>query len=361
MPGKKLLVADDSLTIQKVIRLALSNEGYEIQAVSDGNDAIQQILLSRPDIVLIDVSLPSQTAFEVKREINSHGDLEEVRFVLMSSAFEKVDEAQASEVLFHGRLTKPFDPAHLRQVLVDVLAQVTAKRMEKTSILQRPQEEMSLPSPPDHLGDALDDSLSDALPRELSDEVEKEDVHSNWDHPGILPDDLPPLPPDEREAVRELWDSGEDLKENQFKLDPPEFPTEEPIQAPHQGGEEDIRNLMESTYKMSGMEDYQWSVQEPSLKPFPKMLEPTVPPPPLSADFNFSERVSSAAANASNSFSPSLPLQSGASISPITQEQMESLIREQVEAALTRMAQKLLPEIAERLIKQEIHKMLSEN
>ncbi|MGZ3708565.1 MAG: response regulator, partial [Bdellovibrionota bacterium] len=143
MPGKKLLVADDSLTIQKVIRLALSNEGYEIQAVSDGNDAIQQIALFRPDVVLIDVSLPGKSAFEVKRAINEQGDLEEVRFVLMSSAFEKVDEPQAEEVRFHGRLTKPFDPAHLRQVLTDVLAQVAAKRMEKTSLLSRPMPDAS--------------------------------------------------------------------------------------------------------------------------------------------------------------------------------------------------------------------------
>src|SRR5581483_5579941 len=110
MSGKKLLVADDSLTIQKVIRLALSNEGYEIQTVSDGNDAIQQISLFRPDVVLIDVALPGQTAFEVKRAINEHDDLGEVRFVLMSSAFEKVDEEQVRAVQFHGRLTKPFDP-----------------------------------------------------------------------------------------------------------------------------------------------------------------------------------------------------------------------------------------------------------
>src|SRR3954465_11142475 len=98
MPGKKLLVADDSLTIQKVIRLALSNEGYEIQAVSDGNDAIQQIALFKPDVVLIDVSLPSKSAFEVKAEINQQEDLSEIRFVLVSSAFEKVDEDQAKEV-----------------------------------------------------------------------------------------------------------------------------------------------------------------------------------------------------------------------------------------------------------------------
>src|ERR1041385_6759705 len=100
MLGKKLLVADDSLTIQKVIRLALSNEGYEIQAVSDGNDAVQQISLFRPDIILIDVSLPGKTALEVKREVNQHEDLEEVRFVLMSSAFEKVDEPAIQQVKF---------------------------------------------------------------------------------------------------------------------------------------------------------------------------------------------------------------------------------------------------------------------
>src|SRR5680860_942628 len=100
MAGKKLLVADDSLTIQKVIRLALSNEGYDIQTVSEGNDAIQQISVFRPDILLIDVSLPGKSAFEVKRAVNQLPDLHDVRFVLMSSAFETVDEPQVEEVQF---------------------------------------------------------------------------------------------------------------------------------------------------------------------------------------------------------------------------------------------------------------------
>src|SRR6185312_11433345 len=135
MAGKKLLVADDSLTIQKVIRLALSNEGYEIQAISDGADAIQQIATFRPDCVLIDVSLPTRTAFEIKREVNGMEDHHDTRFILMSSAFEKIDEAQADEVGFEGRLTKPFDPAHLRQVL--------------TEVLNAPRAPKSLPSGPE--------------------------------------------------------------------------------------------------------------------------------------------------------------------------------------------------------------------
>lgn len=125
MTAKKLLVADDSATIQKVIRLALANETYEIHAVADGSEAIQQIALFKPDIVLIDVSLSNQNAFEVKRAINQREELNSIRFILMSSAFEKVDEAQALQVGFDARLTKPFDPAHLREILLQVVSPQT--------------------------------------------------------------------------------------------------------------------------------------------------------------------------------------------------------------------------------------------
>src|SRR4051794_13610556 len=89
--AKKLLVADDSLTIQKVIKLALSGDGYEIQTVSDGTECLQQISLFRPDVVLIDVGLPGRSAFDIKKAANEDADMARVPFVLMSSAFEKVD------------------------------------------------------------------------------------------------------------------------------------------------------------------------------------------------------------------------------------------------------------------------------
>ncbi len=120
--GKKLLVADDSLTIQKVIKLALSADGYDIQTVSDGNDALQQVAVFHPDVVLIDVGIPGRTAFEVKKAMNEDPDLKRIPVVLMSSAFEKVDEAKVALLQFEGRLTKPFDPTHLRQALQQALA-----------------------------------------------------------------------------------------------------------------------------------------------------------------------------------------------------------------------------------------------
>lgn len=118
--AKKILVADDSLTIQKVIRLALSGDGYEIQTVSDGKEALEQASLFRPDIFIIDVSLPIFDAYQVREHLLQKPDLKNIPVILMSSAFEKVDETRSKQLGFAGHLIKPFDPSHLRSTLLSV-------------------------------------------------------------------------------------------------------------------------------------------------------------------------------------------------------------------------------------------------
>jgi CheY-like chemotaxis protein len=120
MNAKKILVADDSLTIQKVIRLALSGDGYEIQTVSDGKEALEQASLFRPDIFIVDVSLPVFDAYQVREQLLKKPDLKNIPVILMSSAFEKVDEARSKSLGFSGHLIKPFDPSHLRSTLLSV-------------------------------------------------------------------------------------------------------------------------------------------------------------------------------------------------------------------------------------------------
>jgi CheY-like chemotaxis protein len=120
--GKKLLVADDSVTIQKVIKLALSSEGYEIVAANGGHEVIQAIQQEQPDIVLIDASLPDMNAYDVKRAVDATGG-GRARFVLMYSAFERIDDKQADSLGFQGRLVKPFDPSNLRKLIADLLRQ----------------------------------------------------------------------------------------------------------------------------------------------------------------------------------------------------------------------------------------------
>jgi two-component system, cell cycle response regulator len=353
MAGKKLLVADDSLTIQKVIRLALSNEGYDIQAVSDGNDAIQQISIFRPDLILIDVSLPGQSAFEVKKAVNQEEDLAGTRFILMSSAFEKIDEALAKEVTFQGRLTKPFDPAHLRQVLIDVMS------------APMPARPAPPPSSQQHVREVTGEHFAPPPPPPSD------------DGSMLHEEELPPLP-----------DSA-----------PP--PNWDPVSTPPENTASEIRQLTESTIRMSHLDEYEWSVNEPSLKPLsghfdsgtnsgfvpppppaslgartmappppidlPPMAfgsssdsEPALPPPSESEnpfpDFEIETQPPSEMEMPKSDSMMMPPLPS----TPVTPHLVEELVQKQVEEVLEKMAKKMLPDIAERLIKEQIHKMLSE-
>ena len=65
LAGRKLLLADDSVTIQKVIDLTFADEGMEVITVGDGEQAIEKIEQSLPDIVLLDVFMPILNGYEV--------------------------------------------------------------------------------------------------------------------------------------------------------------------------------------------------------------------------------------------------------------------------------------------------------
>ncbi len=105
-----LLLADDSLTIQRVIDLTFAGEGVNVVAVSDGDAAIALVEREPPDIVLADVGMPGKSGYEVSRYIKSSPRLAHIPVLLLTGAFEPVDEQQAAEARCDGVLTKPFEP-----------------------------------------------------------------------------------------------------------------------------------------------------------------------------------------------------------------------------------------------------------
>jgi CheY-like chemotaxis protein len=318
MSGKKLLVADDSLTIQKVIRLALSQEGYEIQTVSEGNEAIEQILLFRPKLVLIDVTLPGKSAIEVKAAIDSKPDLAGTQFVLMSSAFETVDESSIEKAGFSGRLTKPFDPAHLRKLV--------SEGFESAGVA------MASPPPPPPL------------------QVPPVEVPTL-----SLAAATPPADP--------IWE-------------PPTL-TPPALQAGALGSSEsDIRELTQSTLKMAGLDDLDWSVSEPTKKdselpgmapipalpPFGSLSAPSLSPPSAMMASMGSDATSAYFnAHIESDLPPPVPSQPQPTESyALPTDELEALVQQQVEAALQKISRELLPQMAERIIKQEINRLLNE-
>jgi CheY-like chemotaxis protein len=118
----KLLLADDSVTIQRVIELTFADEDVIVVAVGNGQAAIDSVQRDRPDIVLADVGMPEKNGYEVAAFIKSNPALAHIPVVLLTGAFEPVDEGAARAVGCDGVLVKPFEPQIVISRVKDLLA-----------------------------------------------------------------------------------------------------------------------------------------------------------------------------------------------------------------------------------------------
>lgn len=106
--SRKLLLADDSHTIQKVVSLTFSDEGFEVVAVGDGEAALREIESGAPDIILADVFMPKLDGYEVCARVKADARFRHVPVLLLVGTFEPFDEAEARRVGADDFLTKPF-------------------------------------------------------------------------------------------------------------------------------------------------------------------------------------------------------------------------------------------------------------
>ena len=128
--GRKLLLADDSLTIQKVVSLTFTDEGLNVTTVSDGEKAIEKLEENPPDIVLADVYMPGLSGYEVCERIKSDGRFRHIPVLLLVGTFEPFDEAEARRVGADDVLTKPFQS--IRELVSKVGSLLSGRSSEKS-------------------------------------------------------------------------------------------------------------------------------------------------------------------------------------------------------------------------------------
>jgi CheY-like chemotaxis protein len=118
----KLLLADDSVTIQRVIELTFADEDVSVIAVGDGQQAIDRIEAEPPDIVLADVGMPSRDGYQVATYVKTTPRLAHIPVLLLTGAFEPVDEERARAAACDGVLAKPFEPQMVIARVKELLA-----------------------------------------------------------------------------------------------------------------------------------------------------------------------------------------------------------------------------------------------
>ncbi|MBI4264552.1 MAG: response regulator [Acidobacteria bacterium] len=139
----KLLLADDSVTIQRVIELTFSGEDVQVVTVGDGEQAIARIPAERPDIVLADIGMPKRSGYDVAAFVKGHPDLGHIPVLLLAGAFEPVDEARAEQVGCDGVLVKPFEPQQVIARVRELLEGARGTPTRATADVPRPVERLA--------------------------------------------------------------------------------------------------------------------------------------------------------------------------------------------------------------------------
>ena len=85
---KKILVADNSVTIQKIVAMAFENEDAVVEGVSKGKDAFDRMETFKPNIVLADVDMQDLTGFDLSKKIKSNPKFNATKILLLASDFE---------------------------------------------------------------------------------------------------------------------------------------------------------------------------------------------------------------------------------------------------------------------------------
>ncbi len=106
---KSVLVADDSVTIRKVIGLIFAHEDFTLTIVDNGLDAIRRARELRPDVVLADCMMPGKNGYEVAEALKNDPTTQHIPVLLLAGTFEPFDENRARSVRADGHVVKPFE------------------------------------------------------------------------------------------------------------------------------------------------------------------------------------------------------------------------------------------------------------
>ena len=130
----RILVADDNSNIQRMVGLALKDQGIDVVAVGNGEAAVRKISDIIPDLVLADVFMPVRNGYEVCQYVKTDPKLAHIPVILLVGAFDPLDEQEAQRVGADGVLKKPFVPPDpLISMVKSALARAGVAHGEGTS------------------------------------------------------------------------------------------------------------------------------------------------------------------------------------------------------------------------------------
>ena len=289
----RILVADDSITIQKIVAMAFENEDAEVEGIGDGQEAFDKVPDFKPDIVLADVDMPGLDGFELCQKIKGNSELANIKVLLLASDFEDFDEGRFKESQAENHISKPFKSDDIVQMVTKVM---TGESAVETAVLPDSVEEKDdEPSLEELLAsverlstdsmEMADDPIEDVSPPvELVESVKEEAVPPFEEHEEIIEEPSTAIDDDILSQMMQDVESeisseptpivssnddvlGEMIQEVETQLEEeipePELAPEEPVLEDEENFEEDFEIYAEvRSQKMESLDDLDSAFKE---------------------------------------------------------------------------------------------------
>ncbi len=117
----KILIVDDNQDSRELVMKVLGGKGYELIEALDGEDALAQVQVVRPDLILMDISLPKIDGHEVTRRLKSQEEYKEIPIIALTAHAMKGDKEKAMAAGCNGYIPKPINVRELPTIIEDFL------------------------------------------------------------------------------------------------------------------------------------------------------------------------------------------------------------------------------------------------
>ncbi len=122
MKGREILVVDDDASIRTALKLRLERDAFTVHTAADGDEALCQVDRLRPDLVILDLTLPRRDGLDVLAQLKAEPKTASIPVLILTARYYSQDDypgflSSAAEVI-----TKPFSPRYVAQRVHDLLA-----------------------------------------------------------------------------------------------------------------------------------------------------------------------------------------------------------------------------------------------
>jgi len=117
-PKRKVLIIEDELIIQRLVRVVFERDGFEVFLANDGSEGIRLALTNPPHIIILDIMMEGLNGFEVCKMLRANSSLRRTAIIIVSARSFKPDIDKAMELGADSYVVKPFSPQDLLTIAV---------------------------------------------------------------------------------------------------------------------------------------------------------------------------------------------------------------------------------------------------